>query len=245
MKTKLVMLLAFCFALLIPQFAFAQYTGGSYDGYAMGTSQQDISLPVQLSAFTAAISGDNVILKWRTETEVNNLGFSVYRSEVETGKYIRINFVDGAGNTGMPTDYQFIDKNAEAGKTYYYYLEDVDITGEKNRSNIIRVIVPPAKLVPKAFVLLQNFPNPFNPETWLPYELPEDAAVMIRIYDLKGQLVRQLDLGNQKAGFYVGKKTAAYWDGKDQLGQRVASGIYFYSLSAGDFESVRRMVILK
>jgi hypothetical protein len=208
----------------------------------------DLSLPVELSAFTATISGDNVILKWRTETETNNVGFTVYRSESEDGKFAEVAFIKCAGTTGMPTEYQFIDKNAETGKTYYYHLEDIDIAGEKNKSSTIKVVVPPAKLatpIPESFALLQNFPNPFNPDTWLPYELPEDAAVVIRIYDLKGQLVRQLDLGNQKAGYYVDKTTVAYWDGKNQLGQRVASGIYFYSLKAGDFESVRRMVILK
>jgi hypothetical protein len=220
-------------------------TGQSGTEYILGSESGDNSLPVELSAFSATTSGDNVIIKWRTESEVNNVGFSVYRSEIEDGKYIKITFVNGDGNTGMPTDYQFIDKNAEANKTYYYYLEDIDIAGVKNRSNTIKVVVPPAKPVPKAFALLQNYPNPFNPETWLPYELPGDAAVVIRIYDLKGQLVRQLDLGNQKAGYYVDKKAAAYWNGKDQLGQPVASGIYFYSLRADDFEPVKRMVILK
>jgi hypothetical protein len=242
-------LLAFCF--LVSQTAFAQYTGGSYDGYAMGTSQSDISLPVQLSTFTAAISGDNVIIKWRTETEVNNVGFSIYRSGSKDGKYTKINarLIQGAGTDATPHDYSFTDENVVFGFTYYYYIEDVDFSGKTNRSEIIEVTVDKQSIkkeqIPLKFALLQNYPNPFNPDTWLPYELAADAAVMIRIYDMKGQLVRQLDFGNQKAGYYVDKTTAAYWDGKDQLGQRVASGIYFYSLKAGDFESVRRMVILK
>jgi len=99
--------------------------------------------------------------------------------------------------------------------------------------------------VPGAFRLLQNYPNPFNPETWIPFDLAADATVTIRIYDVKGQLVRQLHLSSQKAGSYLDKKTAAYWNGKDQLGQSVASGIYFYMLKAGDFVATRRMVILK
>jgi hypothetical protein len=220
------------------------YKGSAYIYYSI----DDLSLPVELSAFTATISGDNVILKWRTETETNNVGFSIYRSEAKDGKYTRVAFVSGAGSTPMPTDYQFIDQNAEAGKTYFYYLEDVDVTGEKNKSNTIKVVVPPAKPaqpIPKVFRLLQNYPNPFNPETWIPFDLAADANVIIRIYDMNGQLVRQFDLINQKAGSYLDKKTAAYWNGKDQLGQSVSSGIYFYTLKAGDFVATRRMVILK
>ncbi len=97
----------------------------------------------------------------------------------------------------------------------------------------------------KRTALFQNFPNPFNPETWLPYMIAADAPVAIRIYDTQGKLVRQLDIGTQKAGVYLSRETAAYWDGKDQLGEAVSSGIYFYTLMTGDFQGTRRMVILK
>jgi len=109
-------------------------------------------------------------------------------------------------------------------------------------------VVPPAKPVspiPKEFRLLQNCPNPFNPDTWLPYELAQDASVTISIYNIKGQLVRQLDIGRQKAGIYLDKEKAAYWNAKDQTGKSVSSGLYFYTLKAGDFQATRRMVIVK
>jgi hypothetical protein len=93
--------------------------------------------------------------------------------------------------------------------------------------------------------LFQNFPNPFNPETWIPFELAQDAKVTISIYNVKGQLIRTLDLSNQKAGFYVRKDRAAYWDGRDDKGEKVASGVYFYTLRAGDFTATRKMVIMK
>ena len=93
--------------------------------------------------------------------------------------------------------------------------------------------------------LFQNFPNPFNPDSWLPYQIARDAPVTIGIYNAKGQLVRTLDLGNQKAGVYATKDKAAYWDGRDNAGEKVASGVYFYTLRAGDFTTTRRMVILK
>lgn len=93
--------------------------------------------------------------------------------------------------------------------------------------------------------LLQNYPNPFNPETWIPYKLASDAVVKIAIYDINGALVRQLNLGHQKAGYYKDRLNAAYWDGRNASGERSASGLYFYQLMAGDFTATRRMVIVK
>ena len=93
--------------------------------------------------------------------------------------------------------------------------------------------------------LLQNYPNPFNPETWIPYQLSEDSPVSVSIYDASGKLVRKLSLGTQSAGFYNSRERAAYWDGKNALGERVASGIYFYQLTTPSFQQTRRLVILK
>ena len=93
--------------------------------------------------------------------------------------------------------------------------------------------------------LLQNYPNPFNPETWIPYQLAEDTSVSVSIYDTTGQLVRTLSLGFQSAGFYNSQERAAYWDGRNALGERVASGIYFYQLTTPAFQQTRRLVIVK
>ncbi|MBM3241436.1 DUF4440 domain-containing protein [Candidatus Poribacteria bacterium] len=98
---------------------------------------------------------------------------------------------------------------------------------------------------PLRSLLLQNYPNPFNPETWIPYQLREPAEVVIRIYNTKGRLVRTLSLGQQAAGFYLQPTKAAYWDGRNASGEKVASGIYFYQLRASDFSSTRRMLIVK
>ena len=97
----------------------------------------------------------------------------------------------------------------------------------------------------KRTALLQNFPNPFNPETWMPYQLTSDVPVSIQIYNAQGQLLRELNLGEQKAGSYLTRGTAAYWDGRNQFGETVSSGVYFYSLEAGSYEATRRMLILK
>ena len=93
--------------------------------------------------------------------------------------------------------------------------------------------------------LMQNFPNPFNPETWIPYYLAEAASVTVQIYSVKGELIRSIDVGRQAAGAYMNQQRAAYWDGKDDTGQSVASGVYFYQLLADDFSETRRMVIMK
>ena len=102
-----------------------------------------------------------------------------------------------------------------------------------------------AALTPKATLLLPNYPNPFNPETWIPYHLAHAADVTLTIYDTKGVLVRTLELGYQMAGFYQSRNRAAYWDGRNAVGEPVASGVFFYQLTAGDFSATRRMVILK
>ena len=111
--------------------------------------------------------------------------------------------------------------------------------GIKNLENLL------ASLIPEETTLLHNYPNPFNPETWIPYQLAESAEVTLTIYDINGQLVRRLALGYQAAGMYQSRSRAVYWDGRNQLGESVASGLYFYTLTAGEFTATRRMLILK
>ena len=94
-------------------------------------------------------------------------------------------------------------------------------------------------------MLLPNYPNPFNPETWMPYRLATDGDVQISIYDSKGALVRRLNPGHQLAGYYTDRGHAAYWDGRSENAESVASGIYFYQLRAGNYSQVRRMVVVK
>jgi len=91
----------------------------------------------------------------------------------------------------------------------------------------------------------QNFPNPFNPETWIPYSIAQEAIASVQIFDAGGKLIRQLNLGKKTAGRYFSKEKAAYWDGRNNLGERVASGVYFYYLTAGDYEATRKMIVLE
>jgi hypothetical protein len=102
-----------------------------------------------------------------------------------------------------------------------------------------------ASLIPEATALLANYPNPFNPETWIPYQLAESGEITLVIYDIDGQLVRRLAVGHKAAGMYQSRSRAAYWDGRNQLGESLASGVYFYTLTVGEFTATRRMLILK
>ena len=102
-----------------------------------------------------------------------------------------------------------------------------------------------ASLIPKETALLANYPNPFNPETWIPYHLANSSEVTITIYDTRGTLVRRLDLGHQREGYYTSRSRAAYWDGRNAVGESIASGVYFYQLQADDLSYLRKMVILK
>jgi hypothetical protein len=98
---------------------------------------------------------------------------------------------------------------------------------------------------PEKSALLQNFPNPFNPETWIPYQLRDATEVVISIYNAAGEMVRELDLGHRQPGLYVSQDRAAYWDGRNKFGATVASGVYFYSIRAGEFVAVKKLIVLK
>ena len=100
-------------------------------------------------------------------------------------------------------------------------------------------------VIPETTALLPNYPNPFNPETWIPYHLSKDTEVIVKIYDIRGVVVRELMLGHQRAGVYQSRSRAAYWDGRNNSGEPVASGVYFYTLTAGDFTATRKMLIAK
>jgi hypothetical protein len=225
-------------------------------GTEVNLRDPDIMLPVELSAFNATFDNETsqITLKWRTESEVNNLGFDVYRSESSDGPFIKVNpaYIKGAGTDATPHDYKFVDESAVVGKTYYYYIEAISFSGKRERSHIIKVIIDVSGkfkvtdlMKPATFALLQNFPNPFNPETWIPFRLGNDADVTIRVFDIRGQEVRTIHLGQMPAGQYATKGEAVYWDGRDSYGQKVSSGIYFYNLTAGKFHATKKLTIIK
>ena len=119
---------------------------------------------------------------------------------------------------------------------------DGSLVFQNGIANLQRLL---ASLIPERTALLANYPNPFNPETWIPYQLAAPTEVTLHIFAVNGTLVRTLDLGPQPAGVYQQRARAAYWDGRNQLGESVASGVYFYTLTAGDFTATRKMLIKK
>ncbi|MDE0425577.1 MAG: C39 family peptidase [Candidatus Poribacteria bacterium] len=175
-------------------------------------------------------------------------------SSVSQGKWKEIITVNGpieegrvvarSGRSGASLDEIFVE-----GNRFIY-------SGTGKSGDLISSIVtiwykpgPPAApvlpLPPGTTVLLPNYPNPFNPETWIPYHLAKPADVTLTIYAIDGKVVRHLDLGHQAAGFYQSKSRAAHWDGRNDVGERVASGIYFYTLTAGEFAATQKMLIVK
>ena len=119
-----------------------------------------------------------------------------------------------------------------------FYFNDID-------TPVIANVTKAPPVLPTETSLLPNYPNPFNPETWIPYQLAKPADVNVSIYAADGKLVRTLALGRKQAGIHQNKPRAAYWDGKNAQGEPVASGIYFYTLKAGDFTATRKMLIKK
>ena len=119
------------------------------------------------------------------------------------------------------------------------------VTVEDVKQSLIQLPELVVYKIPAETELLRNYPNPFNPETWIPYRLAEDAFVTLTIYDGNGQVVRTLEVGHRIASAYENRSKAIYWDGRNHVGERVASGVYFYTLTADDYSATRRMLIIK
>ena len=164
------------------------------------------------------------------------------------------NYLDRPVNLGAPL------LNAETGLLEVSMLEQMDADGLRVQLQILRMTDDGslnyrqtlaflqailAAIQPNQTLLLANYPNPFNPETWIPYQLARDSHVRITIYDTQGAIIRRLELGYRAEGFYTSRGKAAHWDGRNEVGERVASGIYFYQLETDNVSLLRKMVILK
>ena len=190
-------------------------------------------LPVELSSFSAVQLGTSVLLIWKTETEINNYGFDVERTDDFNGstqQWKKVGFVVGNGNSSSPKNYSFKDDPA-VGSKYYYRLKQIDSDGQTEYSNIISVDIK----VPNQYALYQNYPNPFNPTTNITYNLPSDGNVTLKIYDMLGSEVITLINDNQKTGVYTIPFNAS----------DLASGIYICKMSSGNYSSSIKMMLIK
>ena len=198
----------------------------------------DAALPVELYSFTALVSGSAVNLKWQTATEVNNYGFEVQRLIVESGQpvdagslqWVDVGFVQGHGNSNSPKDYSFKDSPSN-GTTFKYRLKQIDFDGRYEYSSEVEIKIQ----TPKSFSIAQNFPNPFNPVTTISYTLPEKAQVALTVYSALGEEVINLVNKEQESGIYNVR-----FDGSN-----LSSGIYFYTLKAGSYSEVKKMLLVK
>ena len=188
-------------------------------------------------------------------TGLNNAGFRVTVKNLSTGRAVTTATADEAAYRSTVVDIE-TGRAATVGDVLEISAQSPDlfigvkplrytVTAEDVKQSLIQLPELIAYEIPAETQLLPNYPNPFNPETWIPYRLTEDVFVTLTIYDGMGQVVRTIDVGYQVAAVYESRSKAIYWDGRNGLGEQVASGVYFYHLSAGDYSATRRMVILK
>ena len=198
--------------------------------------------------------------------ETNRDGnYEIYRSDPDGNNQVNLSNDPKSDSKPIwsPKGTRILFESKRDGKREIYFMQ-ADGAGLRNLTNHpendtdarwnpvfeLRSVEPQSKQFTtlgdiKRTSLMQNFPNPFNPETWIPYYLADAATVTVRIYNVKGESIRSINVGRQPAGAYTGKQSAVYWDGKDDTGQSVASGVYFYQLVADDFSETRRMVVMK
>ena len=201
---------------------------------------------ITLSSFSARVNNKTVNIQWTTETEPDNAGFNIYRSRDEADNYEKINttLIPAQGNASTGASYSFADTPTDPG-THYYKLEAVSLDGSNSFHGPIEAAgvtsVEAEKLsLPDKYYLSQNYPNPFNPETIIQYNIPKDGFVKLNIYDMQGQLVRNLLSEKKSAGIYF-----ISWNGKNNNGTKVTSSVYLYYFKSGDFSSTKKMILMK
>jgi hypothetical protein len=187
-------------------------------------------VPVELTSFSASASADVVTLDWTTATELNNRGFNIERSS-EKNEWRTIGFIEGKGTTSEPQHYLYSDRLSDIkSNKLYYRLKQIDNDGTYKYSNIVEV-----GIAPSSFTLSQNYPNPFNPSTKIKYSIPQSSKVVVKVFDMLGKEVTTLVNEERQAGTYE-----LIWNAQD-----MPSGVYTYSIKAGSYTAVKKMVLIK
>jgi hypothetical protein len=215
----------------------------------------DQPLPVELSSFSLSAGDRYVDLKWATESELDNLGFIILRSNEKDGEYRELasyeyfDELKGAGTTSKENRYHFRDETVFNGVTYWYKLCDVDANGIKTEHGPIKA-TPRADIIevnnnngPKEYRLLQNYPNPFNPTTTIAFSIPaalESSDVVLTIFNIDGKIIKSYFFENISGGNYE-----VIWNGKTQNGLQAASGMYFYQIKTEKFIEFKKMMLIR
>ncbi len=185
-----------------------------------------------LEGFYGEKKQEGIFLSWTTSYEENCAGFNIYRSVTSDGNFEKINDYLITGKTS----YSWIDKTSQAGTTLFYKLEELTTNGRKQFHQPISVELP----APVSYSLSHNFPNPFNSSTSFKYQIPKTTYVLIEVFNILGKKVKTLIDERKDAGYYT-----VYWDGVDENGEYVVSGIYFYIISTEKFHATQKMIVVR
>lgn len=204
-------------------------TSATVGGMYKFTGFVDPTIPVEFTSFSAQTSENSVTLSWATATETNNYGFEVQRS-TDNKNFVSLGFVQGKGTTTVPQSYIFTDRTDIKAKIYYR-LKQIDLDGKFNLSKVIEVDAN----LPTQFSLSQNYPNPFNPSTAINFSVPQAADVNITVYNTSGEAVATIANGVFEPGFHQ-----VVWNA-----QGITSGVYFYTIKAGNFTETKKLMLMK
>ncbi len=199
------------------------------------------TVPVEMSSFTAHNEDGCVLLQWTTKTETNNLGFHIYRSSTLDGPWMKVNpsIIPGNCTSSAENKYSFIDTDIQNFSKIYYKIEQLDTDGSVATFGPVELEEVDGA-VPNRFALKQNYPNPFNSNTRIEYSVPRVGYVNISIFNTRGQLVRELLNANQSAGNHD-----LVWQGTDQFGNVISSGVYLVRMTAGNYNNTLKMLYVK
>jgi hypothetical protein len=211
------------------------------------SDEDDTPLPVELQDFYAEVIPSGIRLHWTTASELNNKGFIVYKQWQQGSLLPCSDLIEGAGTTSEPQEYSFTDKTVQPNVLYTYQIADVEEgTNKETLHPPITIMATKkalqAKEIPEAFALHANYPNPFNPETTIEFDVPVGTYnyTSLRIYDVSGKLVKTLIDEPMEPGYH-----SVIWDGKDDNGKSVNSGVYIYKMMTENYHKTRRCILLK
>lgn len=198
-------------------------------------------VPVELGSFSGEYWGEQVVIRWGVVSQTNNAGWYVLRSDDGVVYDSVSDLIVGNGTTDAFAAYRFEDADVSGLEKVYYKLQQIDLDGNRTLSDPIEVVIDRRRIGrPVKYALAQNFPNPFNPETTISYSVAVPTQIKLAIYNVMGQEIRTLVNAEQASGKYQ-----VVWNGRDEFGREVSSGIYLYRFVAGEFVDTRKMLILK